>query len=240
MSVKLPRAGSIAVALLAACQTGMGVQQQASESPRAPATYARALQLIDVDSNGKVDPAELAAAQQSAAMILALDWAESDTDGDGSLSTIEFVQAATKTMQVLLADGPEAEEAPEQQAQEDLASAIPFSLILERVAKSPRYVDEVAALRKAIEDASDDEEVVAYLVGHPALYPRLMPLLRTWIHSYPVRPGLLRYLKPSAQPHTPPAARSSNPPPAAHRQSPQRVPPAANKPPGPRHTPSRR
>jgi len=198
MSVTLPRAGGIVIALIAACQTGMGVQQPPADSARAPA-YARALQFVDVDSNGKVDPAELAAAQQSAAMLLALDWAESDTDGDGNLNVVEFVQGGTKTMQALLADGPPAEDT-EQQAQQDLASAVPFSLVLERVARSPRYADEINALRKALGDTSDDEEMVAYVVEHPALYPRLTPLLRTWMHSYPVRPSLLRYLKPSAKP----------------------------------------
>jgi hypothetical protein len=206
MSIQLPKAGGVVVALFAACQTGLGVQQPSADPARAP-DYARALQFIDADNNGKIEHPELAVAQQSAALILALDWAEADTDRDGSLSTPEFTQAAAKTMQTLLADRPAAEDREEQRAQEDLASAVPFTLVIERMARSPRYAEEVAALRKALADAGDDE-VIAHVAAHPALYPRLTPLLRTWLHSYPLRPALLRHLKPSARP------RIENPPPA--------------------------
>jgi hypothetical protein len=197
MIVRLLHGGSLVVTLLATCHVAVAVQKQAARPARPPTAYARALQFVDLNNDRKVEPAELAAAQQSAAMILALDWTEADTDGDGTLSAAEFMQAAAKTLQALLADKYEAEDASEQQAHEDLASAVPFSLILERLAERPRYADEVAALHRALDDTSGDEELVACIAAHPASYPHLTPVLQTWIHSYPVRPGLLRYLTPS-------------------------------------------
>jgi hypothetical protein len=236
MFIKPRTCGAIGVvaALVAVCQTGVAVQVQSPDPARAPTTSGRILQFVDLDGDGRVEPAELAVAQQSAATILALDWTESDVDRDGSLNATEFAQAAIKTMQALLADDREAQEPSEQQVQEDLASAVPFSLVLERVAKRPRYADEVAALRKAIEDLSVDEDVVAYVVGHAAQYPRLTPLLQTWMNSYPVRPGLLRYLKPSAQRQPFPVAKPVLPvrqPPAAKWPPPSKAPATADKPP---------
>ncbi len=178
-------------------------QQPPSDAGHAPAAHARTLQFLDLDGDGRIDVRELAAGQQAAAMILLLEWNECDSDRDGTLSTAEFERAAARTMQALLAPRTDDENLEETRARDDLAAAVPLRLILERVARSPRYADEFAALRKSVDDLDDEEEVVAWVFARPTVCPRLGLLLRTWIRSYPVSPGLWRYVTPA------------NPPPAA-------------------------
>ena len=230
MSMKRLIAGGVWLGLLALPVSGRPAEEPPAQEAPAPATYARALKFLDLDGNGWIEPRELGIGQQMGAMILALEWAECDADGDGSLSAAEFEQVAAKTLQALLTKHSDAEAESEKRAQEDLAGATSLSVILERLARSPRYVDEIAALRKVIEDLDDEDEVVAYVVGHPALYPRLGPLVHTWLRTYPVRPDLLRHAKPRADVRPPPAA--APPQPAAPRPKTEK-PPHRKGPPGP-------
>jgi hypothetical protein len=192
-----------------------------AKSTTPPTTYVNEMRFLDLDRDRRIDQRELATGQQMAAMILLLSWDECDRDGDGSLSHDEFEQAAATAMQALLEEQSETD--AEEQAEQDLAQAVPLELILDRLTADERYADEVADLRDAVEDLDDDEDVVTYVFRNAKRYPRLTPVVRTWVRHYPVRPDLRRHAKPhpkwrylrpaKAKPHKPvkPAPRAGKP-----------------------------
>jgi hypothetical protein len=205
---------------------GLPAREPPSDAAQPPTTYARVLKFLDLDGNQRIDLRELSGGQQMAAMILTLEWVECDADHDGTLNAAEFEQAAAKTMQALLAEHSDPVAEDEQQAQEDLAGAVSLSLILQHLTSNPRYADEIAALHKALADLDDEGEVVTYITGHPTLYPRLGPLVRTWIRTYPTRPQLWRHAKPPAVEKQ----HRDSPPPKVEKAPPRRGPPASAKP----------
>lgn len=152
-------------------------------------SYVREVRYLDADRNGKIDTEELAAGQQMASVLLMLSWEECDRNGDGVLRVSEFASAAIEMRQTLL----EAESESDGAAEEALARALSLRVLLDRLATDEQYADELAELREAVEDLDDDEAVVTHIVRNPALYPRLMPVVGTYIRHYPVRPPLRRF-----------------------------------------------
>lgn len=168
-------------------------QQTPTFSRPIPATgYIHEMRYLDTDGDRKIDAKELAAGQHMASMLLMLSWDECDRDGDGTVSLVEFQVAAHDAMQALR----EADSEAARQAEDALAQAITMRLLLEQLARDEQYAAEIAALRAEIEDLDDDEVVVTYLIKYPTRYPRLTPIVRTWVRHYPVKPKLYRLVKP--------------------------------------------
>ena len=163
-------------------------QQQPTGEPG----YLREMRYIDVDRDRRIDAREFAEAQQGASMLLMLSWEDCDKDGDGALSHAEFEAAADEAMQALLETDDEADES----AEDELAELISMQVLIDRLGHSDQYADELAALRAAVENMDDDETVVTHIVQNPTRYPHLVPVVRTWVRHYPVKPGLRRHLKP--------------------------------------------
>ncbi|MBN2560109.1 MAG: hypothetical protein JXQ75_04190 [Phycisphaerae bacterium] len=185
------------------------------------AGYMREMRYLDLDGDRKIDATELAAGQQMASMMLMLSRDGCDRDGDEAINLAEFQVAAEEAMQALLdadsnSDG-------EEQAEEALARAVPLKLLLDRLSDDGRYADEVTALRQAVEDMDDGEAVITYITKYPARYPRLSPVVRTWVRHYPVQPRLRRLVKPR-----PP--RAYRPPAEAKPARPQKTGPKAGEP----------
>ncbi|MBU0640714.1 MAG: hypothetical protein KKB50_17765 [Planctomycetes bacterium] len=165
--------------------------------------YFRVMRFLDASDDRRIDPGEFASGQQLASIMLTLSWSDCDQDGDGSVSLSEFQSAAGQAAQGLA----ESDSAVDDQASEDLARAVPLSLLLERLSEDERYVEEVAELREAIEDLDDDDAVVTYITKYAKHYPRLYPAVRTWGRHYPVRPAVRRHFKTLPAPvHRSPAA----------------------------------
>ncbi|MFH0983257.1 MAG: hypothetical protein V2A79_17195 [Planctomycetota bacterium] len=165
-------------------------------------SFAAELTYLDTNRNGSIEAAELAHGQQMAAMLLALSWETCDWDHDGKITATEFQSAAAETLQTLLSTASE----DEQQAENALAEAVSMSVLLQQLARDQAYADELAALRAAVDDLNDDEAVVTQIISNPARYPRLSPVVRTWVRYYPVKPALRRHLPPypARGPHLPP------------------------------------
>jgi hypothetical protein len=157
------------------------------------------MKFLDRDRDRQIDADELAAGQEAAALLLVLSWSDCDRDEDGAIDLAEFQAAVTEARQSLAEVEPEVED----QAVQDLASAVPLSLLLGRLSADDRYADEIASLREAIEDLDDEEAVVTYVTHYPRRYPNLTPVIRTWGRYYPVRSALRRHFH--RWPHRPPA-----------------------------------
>lgn len=175
-------------------------QQPGHTQPQAPpigrpaptAGYLREMRCLDTDGDRRVSPKELAAGQHMASMLLMLSWDECDLDYDGAMSLGEFQLAAEEAMQVLRETNTEAA----QQAQDALAKAVTMRLLLEQLSREEQYAAEIAALRAEIRDMNDDEAVVTYIIKYPTRYPRLVPVVRTWVRHYPVHPRLHKVVRP--------------------------------------------
>ena len=174
-----------------------------------------------------------------ASVMVMLSWDQCDSDGDGSISPAELQSAADQALQALLEAETESE--TEQEAQDALARAVPLELLLDRLADDDRYAEEIAALREEIEDLDDDEATITYITKHPTRYPRLTPVVKTWVRHYPVRPGLRRLVKPRSYraPAKAKPAPSPKPAPKATKPGPKK-PPKPGKKPGPKRPPKSR
>ena len=201
-----------ATAWLCLLQESNGSEPEAAkeDAPQPATSYLREMRYLDADGDKRIGAQELATGQQMASVMLMLSWDESDRDGDGVISLAEFQSAAQEAMQALL----DLDSESEQQAEDALARAIPLNVLLERLANDDRYTEEIAALREAIEELNDDEAVITYITKYPIRFPRLSPVVRTWVRHYPVRPGLRRLVKPGPpRPYRPPGkVRSAGPP----------------------------
>ena len=196
---------------LVACSVAAMTWLSPPEDSGSGQDYAREMKYVDADGDGQIDARELAAGQQMASMILMLSWDECDRDNDGSISPAEFQVAAEKAVQALL----EVDSESEQQAQDDLAEAVPLALLLDRLAADERYAAEIAALRAELEDA-DDSTVIKYINQYPSRYPRLTPLVHTWARHYPVRPEVRRLVKPVPKHPYRPRAKAKTPASSTH------------------------
>jgi hypothetical protein len=139
-------------------------------------------------------------------------------------------------MQALLSS-PDGEE---EEAEDALAKAVSMSVLLQQLAGDQAYADELVALRAAVDDLDDDEAVVTQIISNPDRYPRLSPVVRTWVRYYPVKPALRRHLPPYPAralhlppPHARPAMKNGHLAPPRHSSGP-------SKPPVPRPGPSPR
>ena len=157
----------------------------------APHAFVAELTYLDANGDGAIDAREFAHGQQMASMILTLTWDACDRNQDGKLAPPEFQTAASEALRTLLSADSEADE----QAEAALAKAVPMSMLLEQLGRDQAYADEIAALREALEEL-DDDTVVTHIISEPDHYPRLTPVVRTWVRYYPVRPGLRRHLRP--------------------------------------------
>ena len=151
-------------------------------------TSMRELHLLDTDSDGVLSVAELQEGQWRAYVLLSLDWDACDLDADGNVDALEYARAMDEAGRVLAA----ADQEYDVQAEDTLARAVTVSLLLGRLANDAAYNAEIVTLRTAVADFNDDEAVVTYVLKYPDRYPRLTPLVRTWVRYYPVRPQLRR------------------------------------------------
>lgn len=178
--------------------------QQVAPTPGRPVpvtSYIHEMRYLDTDGDRRIDAKELAAGQHMASMLLMLSWDECDRNGDGTVGLGEFQVAADHAMQALR----EANNEAAQQAEDALARAVTMKLLLEQLAREEQYAAEIAALREEIEDLEDDEAVVTYVIEYATRYPRLTPIVRTWVRHYPVKPRLYRLVKPyPLRPYRPP------------------------------------
>jgi len=167
-------------------------------------SFAAELTYLDANQDGHIDARELATGQQMASMMLMLSWEACDRNQDGQLTPAEFQAAATDALQALLS----ADSAVDEEAEQALAEAMPVGVLLRQLGRDQAYAGELAALREAVEDVDDDETVVTHVISNPTLYPRLSPVIRTWVRHYPakskirhhVRPHLRRVPKPAKLP----------------------------------------
>ncbi len=211
---------------------GRSLSERDKTDSLAPPTYLDEMRFLDCNHDRRIDERELAQGQQMAAMILTLSWEECDSNGDGGISVDEFEHAAAQSMSELLEMESETDTDIEQQAEEDLAGAVPVGLLLERLASQERYADEVAALREAVEDLDDDDAVVTHIVANPKRYPHLTPAVRTWVRHYPVRPELRRHVKhPHWRYYRPTKAKPHKPVKPTVKPASGKKPPKVNKPP---------
>ncbi|MCK4659728.1 MAG: hypothetical protein KAV82_09435 [Phycisphaerae bacterium] len=183
-----------------------------------PQSFAAELAYLDANGNGSIDAFELARGRQMALMLTMLPWETCDRDGDGTATPVEFQAAASEALQELLSS----ENQDDTQAQEALARAIPASVLLRQLGSDQSYADELAALREVMDDLDDDDKVVTHIISNSALYPRLSPVVRTWVRYYPTKPQLHRHVGPRAprfhtpaRPHRPHV--SPRPVPKRHR-----------------------
>ena len=155
-------------------------------------SFAAEITYLDANRDGRIDARELAAGQQMAAAIARLSWHAGDRNQDGQLTPAEFQAAITAALQ----SGASADN----QAEEYVADAVPLSVLLQQLGDDQAYADELTALREAVEDLDDDDAVITHVVSHASRYPRLNPVLRTWVRDYPVRPRLRGngHLRPKA------------------------------------------
>ena len=171
-------------------------QALSANPPQRPAGgepgYLREMRYLDADRDRRIDAQEFADGQQMASMLLMFSWEEADRDGDGVLSHSEFESAADQAMQALLETDTEAD----QQAEEELASVISLPVLMNQLSENDSYADELAELREVVEDLDDDEAVVTHIIHNSKRYPRLYPVVQTWVRHYPVRPALRRHVKP--------------------------------------------
>ena len=174
-----------------------GGDAAAGEPSARPQSLTAELAYLDVNGDGAIDARELADGQQMASMLLMLSWDECDQDLDGKLTAAEFQSAASKAMQALLSYDTDAD----QQAEEALANAVPMSILLQQLGRDEAYAEELAALREALDDLDDDEAVVTHVVTNPVRYPRLGPVVRTWVRHYPVKPRLRSLVRPHLKHH---------------------------------------
>ena len=195
-----------------------------ADTPSASVSYLHAMSFLDANNDRRIDKRELSAGQQTAAVLLMLSWNDCDRDRDGSISRDELERAASTAAQTMTEPQSEATAEVEQQAEADLAQAVPLAVLLDRLAANERYAAEIAALRSAVENLDDDEAVYTYIDAHPALYPHLLPAVRTWVRYCPVRPALRPYAKPAPR---------LRPLPPVNRPVPPRAGEPAHKPPQP-------
>jgi hypothetical protein len=170
----------------------------ADAAPAGPQNFAAEWTYLDADGDGRISATELAQGQRMAAMILTLSLEAGDPDHDGKLTPAEFQAAVTTALQTLAS----ADNEGEQPADEELARAVPLSLVFQQLSGTDTYAAELAALREAVTNLDDEETVVTHIISNPARYPRLGPLVRTWVRYYPVRPELRRHVPPGL-PHVP-------------------------------------
>ena len=168
--------------------------QPSPDTPAGPPAFVEEMRYLDTDRDRQLDPKEFAHGQQMAAMLLMLSWDECDRDSDGFVSHSEFELAASEAMKGLLQAGTAVEE--ETAAEEELAAAIPVQVLLSQLAAKEQFAGELADLRAAMQNLDDDEAVVTHIVENPTRYPRLAPVIRTWVRHYPVRPALRQHVKP--------------------------------------------
>jgi len=195
----------------------------------AATALAREARFADTDQNGKIESQELGAAQTSATLLLMIDFTAADRDGDGALSGAEFEAAGAEAKQALATA--ESEQESSQAAEEALAQALSARVLLDRLATSASYADELAALRAAVKDLDDDEAIVTHIVQNPTLYPRLSPLFRTYVRYYPVKPALRRLAPAHAWPLRHPPKLNAHPDANPPGPTPAVKPPPASKPP---------
>ncbi|MCP4593524.1 MAG: hypothetical protein GY842_22535, partial [bacterium] len=193
---------------------------------------------LDADADGAISPRELDDGQQAARLLLALSWEGCDADGDGKLSLAEYHAGAFQAAQAL----PTSDDENAQQAETALADAVPLSLLLERLGEDSSYAAELAALWEAVDD-QDDQTVITQVISNPTRYPKLGPVLRTWVRHYPVKSNLRRHghrtphaVKP-ARIHPNPKAKPKKGPP--HTKKPAGVGKPAGRKPAARHSPKR-
>lgn len=204
-----------------------------SDSGVVSKSYVREVRYLDADRNGEIDTEELVAGQQMASVLLMLSWEECDRNGDGAVSVSEFASAAAEMRQTLL----KAEGESDSAAEEAVARALSLRVLLDRLATEEQYAAELAELREAVEDLDDDEAVATHIVRNPALYPRLTPVVGTYIRHYPVRPPLRRLVPHYAVPfrHHPKAVKPlKGPKPPKPAVKPAKKPKAVKKAPAPR------
>ncbi len=156
-----------------------------------PATvdFQRQLDAWDADHNGQLSPGEYAIGQTLGCAVLRLRWEECDQNHDGTVSAAEFKQAAGRTANQMFAEPTAAETAAERQ----LAEMFSLRVVLTQAGTQREYANEVTTLRKAVPDFGDEDAVIAYIVSKPAMFPRLLPLVRTFVHKYPAAPHLRRH-----------------------------------------------
>lgn len=193
----------LALAALCLWMPGSGSGQEPPPTRETGVTRSdiHVMRYLDRNRDRQVDADELADGQELASLLLMLSWSGCDQDADGAVDLEELKAAVDEAREALAETAPEEEE---EQATEALANAVPLSVVLDRLAADQRYADEIAELRKAVEDLDDDEAVVVYLNGHVKHYPRLVPVIRTWGRYYPVKPGLRRHYW--SRPYRPPAS----------------------------------
>lgn len=170
----------------------LAVGNAASSSPdkAEPASFIREVRYLDADHDRAINAQELARGQQMAAVLLSLSWEDCDHDGDGVISPAEFESAVAAASQALAED-----EEKDSQAEEKLFDTLSPGLLLAQLAENQEYAEELAALRAAVEDLDDDEAVVTHIIQNPKLYPRLSPVVHTYVRHYPLRPAWRPHVK---------------------------------------------
>ena len=170
-----------------------------------------------------------------ASMLLMLSWDECDIDRDQAVSLPEFQLAADEAMLALRVANSDAA----RQAEDALAKAVTMKLLLEQLSREQQYAAEIAALRAEIVDMADEEAVVTYIIKYPTRYPRLVPIVRTWVRHYPVHSRLHRVVKPYRVRTYPPSTRMTPVHPAEARPRAGSPPPKKAPRPGKRPRPHR-
>ena len=191
-SIRLSPRVLITVSLLAVAQAHADPPTSNAASVSAPG-FAAELIYLDGNGDGRIDARELANGQQMASMMLMLSWEACDRNQDGQLTPTEFETAAVEALQSLSS----ADSRADQQAEEVLANAVPLSVLLQQLGGDQGYADELAALRQAVEDVDDEDTVITHVISNPTRYPRLSPVVRTWVRYYPVKPHLRRHVRPN-------------------------------------------
>lgn len=215
----------LAVSLLGLAVTPTMAGTAAAAAAAAP-DWSQAMRQLDANHDRRLDADELARGQELAAVLLSLTWEDCDRDHDGVVRPAEFEAAAGAARQTLA--GSTVGESDDATAQ--LAEALSLGVLLEQLGSDATYADELAALREAVEDLDDDETVYTHIIQNPARYPKLLPLTRTYVRYYPLRPALRRYYHPrhplaaryrvKAHPHPKPGPKAPAVKPKSHAAKP--------------------
>lgn len=200
-----------------------------ANTPTEKSSVARELKFLDRDRDGRVDSKELEAGQIAAAALLALTVEDADSNNDGTISAAELEEAVKKAVAQLKEAQEDAAAVAETEGQDALDGAAAAQVILDRLATNEAYRAEIAALRAAVSDLSNDDAVVTYVIDHSTQYPRLAPLFRTWVRYYPAPPVLHRHIRPAPhwRPHVPGHVK---PKPAVHHAPPAHAAPKSGAP----------